>query len=116
MQTSGLAEPAGGSGEESAFKAGMKVGAGRFALHKQLGSGGMGLVWLAADERLNEWVALKLLAPHIAQDPEVLLLMREETFKSRKLTHPNIIRIHDLFESPQETPFISMEYVDGRML
>lgn len=114
MPEPGAPSPKDGQGTE--LVPGSVVGAGRFALVKELGRGGMGVVWLAADQRLNEWVALKLFPPHIVLDPGALAKMREETFKSRRLTHPNIIRIHDLFEAPDETPFISMEYVDGPSL
>ncbi len=92
---------------------GQKVGGGRYTLIKFLGKGGMGIVWLAQDERLGETLALKLLPAQISGDPVALDDMRRETLKSRRLTHPNIIRIHDIFESDQEPCFISMEYVDG---
>ncbi len=73
----------------------------------------MGIVWLAKDLRLGEEAALKFLPREIGADPVALDDMRRETLKSRKLSHPNIIRIHDLFEAPDEAPFISMEYIDG---
>ncbi len=95
---------------------GQTIGGGRYSLVRELGRGGMGVVWLAQDKRLEEPVALKFLPPQIRSDPAALDDMRRETRKSRKLTHPNIIRIHDLFESPGEPPFISMEYVDGTPL
>src|SRR6185295_13174185 len=86
----------GGKGSELA--AGQKVGGGRYTLIKFLGKGGMGVVWLARDERLGEQVALKFLPPAISSDPVALDDMRRETLKSHKLSHPNIIRIHDLHE------------------
>jgi uncharacterized delta-60 repeat protein len=92
---------------------GFLVGGGRFALIKLIGEGGMGSVWLAQDERLNERVALKFLSAKYRDNQLALSNLRKETQKSRKLTHPNIIRIHDLFESADEPPFISMEAVDG---
>lgn len=95
------------------FTAGHRVGRGRYALKKLLGQGGMGIVWLAYDERLSEDVALKFLPSQIRMDPTALDDLRQETLRSRKLTHANIIRIHDLFEAPDEDAFISMEYVDG---
>ncbi len=88
-------------------------GQGRFELKRLLGEGGMGQVWLAWDQRLNEEVALKFLPPEIRNDVIALDDMRRETLKSRKLSHPNIVRIHDLFEGEGELPFISMEYVEG---
>ena len=91
---------------------GSRVGGGRFTLLRLLGRGGMSLVWLARDEHLREGVALKFLPPEIRHDAVGLDDLRRETSRSRKLTHPHIIRIHDFFKSDQEA-FISMEYVDG---
>ena len=42
--------------------------------------------------------------------------MRRETQKAHKLTHPNIVRIHDFFEAEGERPFISMEFIEGANL
>ncbi|MBI1841501.1 MAG: serine/threonine protein kinase, partial [Verrucomicrobia bacterium] len=91
----------------------LRVDGGRFLLKRQLGRGGMGIVWLAYDERLRREVALKLLPPQIRFDAASLDDLRRETSRSQKLTHPNILRIHDLHEPEGETPFISMEYVNG---
>jgi uncharacterized delta-60 repeat protein len=96
--------------------AGQYHGQGRYELKRLLGEGGMGQVWLAWDQRLNEEVALKFLPPEIRNDVAALDDMRRETLKSRKLSHPNIVRIHDLHESAGERPFISMEFVDGANL
>ncbi len=96
--------------------AAQRVGGGRYVLQRQLGRGGMGVVWLALDERLNEPVALKFLPQEINSDSLALEDLRRETLRSRKLTHPNIVRIHDLFEAKDEAAFISMEYVDGANL
>ena len=82
-------------------------------LKKLLGHGGMGVVWLAHDKRLQEPVALKFLPPQIGFDPAALEDLRRETLRARKLSHPNIIRIHDLHAEAGEIPFVSMEYVDG---
>lgn len=96
------------------MKPGTVLGAGRFLLIEALGQGGMGVVWLAHDQRLDEDVALKLVPPEIRTDAGALEDLRRETLRSRRLSHPNIIRLHDLNEFPGEPPFISMEFVDGQ--
>ena len=93
-----------------------KAGAGRFVLKRILGQGGMGVVWLAHDERLDDLVALKFLPPQLRFDGAGLTALRRETLRSRKLTHPNIVRIHDLHEPEGEDAFIAMEFVDGPAL
>src|SRR6185295_12393189 len=101
--------------EAGGFTPGQKVGNGRFTLVRFLGKGGMGIVWLAEDTRLGQQVALKFLPPEIRADADALDDMRRETVRSIKLTHSNIIRIHDLHEHPTEL-FIAMEFVDGPTL
>ena len=92
---------------------GQTLGHKRYRLERKLGQGGMGMVWLAVDTHLREEVALKLLPPEIQFDASALEDMRYETARSRRLSHSNIVRIHDLHEFPEEQPFISMEFVDG---
>ncbi len=94
------------------LESGFLVGNGRFTLVRLIGRGGMGVVWLARDESLREDVALKFLPPEIRFDAVALDDLRRETARARKLTHPNIIRIHDLYKDDREA-FISMEFIDG---
>lgn len=89
---------------------------GRYRLERVLGQGGMGVVWLAADELLGEKVAIKFVPPEIRNDEDALNDLLRETQKSRKLSHPNIIRLHDLTQSDDAQPFITMEYVEGETL
>lgn len=91
-------------------------GGGRYQIIKQLGRGGMGVVYLALDTDLNEEVALKSFPPEMAVDESALDDMKREVQKSRKLSHPNIIRIHDFVNMPGEDPFLTMEYVEGQEL
>lgn len=95
---------------------GREVGQGRFILERHLGQGAMGTVWLAADERLKEKVALKFVPPAIRSDPVALEALRREAQRSHRLTHPNILRVHDFHEPPGGEPFISMEFVEGKTL
>ncbi|HKQ39080.1 MAG TPA: protein kinase [Verrucomicrobiae bacterium] len=100
----------------NALLAGQSVGGGRFLLQHILGQGGMGVVWLAEDKLLRELVALKFLPEQLSCDPASMESLRTETSRSRKLSHPNILRIHDLIDAQDEMIFISMEYVEGANL
>ncbi|MEI7731957.1 MAG: SUMF1/EgtB/PvdO family nonheme iron enzyme [Verrucomicrobiota bacterium] len=95
---------------------GQQVGAARFVLERLLGQGGMGMVWLARDERFGKCVALKFVPALVQSDVEALASLRKETMCARELTHTHIVRIHDLHEAPGEAAFISMEYVEGKSL
>jgi hypothetical protein len=88
---------------------------GRYTLRHVLGRGGMGVVWLARDERLERDVALKFLPEAVHFDAGALDDLKRETRRCLDLTHPHIIRIHD-FVSDQQAAAISMEYVDGKTL
>lgn len=84
----------------------------RFILKKLLGRGGMGVVWLAKDERLNREVALKF-APEVVRYDEVAVdELKEETLKGLNLAHPNIVKIYD-FLLDEEHAAISMEFIEG---
>jgi predicted Ser/Thr protein kinase len=87
----------------------------RFTLQKVLGRGGMGIVWLARDERLDRLVALKLVPETVCFDASAREDLKRETRKSLMLTHANIVRIFDFIEDG-DTAAISMEYVDGSTL
>jgi hypothetical protein len=88
---------------------------GRYMLRHVLGRGGMGVVWLAHDERLERDVALKFLPEAVHFDAGALDDLKRETRRCLDLTHPNIIRIYD-FVKDQQAAAISMEYVDGKTL
>jgi serine/threonine protein kinase len=88
---------------------------GRYTLKHVLGRGGMGVVWLAVDERLEREVALKFLPEIVNFDAAALDDLKRETRRCLELTHPNIIRIYDFVKDPQAAA-ISMEYIDGKTL
>ncbi len=91
--------------------------AGRYEVIGRIGTGGMGVVLHVIDRELNdEVVALKLLHPHLAQDDIVFKRFRNEVLIARTLTHPNIVRIHDIGRDPDGMSYISMELVDGQTL
>lgn len=105
--------PSVGMATNQLFEPGREVGAGRFAIERVLGQGGMGVVCQAHDYMLNKTVALKFLSPEIQANHAALEAMRNETRKSLDLTHPNIIRIYDFHHFADELPFISMEFIEG---
>jgi serine/threonine protein kinase len=88
---------------------------GRYTLRHVLGRGGMGVVWLAHDERLERDVALKFLPEAVNFDAAALDDLKRETRRCLDLTHPNIIRIYD-FVKEEQAAAISMEYIDGKTL
>ena len=68
----------------------------RYLLERQLGSGAMGQVWAAVDQRTGEVVAAKLLRPEFARDPEILTRFVQERSILLDLVHPNVVRVRDL--------------------
>jgi serine/threonine protein kinase len=96
------------------FAAG-QILASRFMVERLLGSGGMGEVYLALDQRLNERVALKTIRNHIAGDPAIRRRFIAEIQNARRVTHPNICRIFDLYDEGDAT-FFSMVYLEGIQL
>ncbi len=100
------------------LKAGSRLGNGRFILIKELGSGGMGAVWLAQDAKDGQQWALKLVKPKeqgIA-DTTVTDDLKREVKQAQGLNHENIVNVGSLWEEANEPPFITMEYVDGTNL
>ena len=89
--------------------------AGRYQILASLGRGGMGDVFRVRDAKLQEEMALKVLRPEIAQDPDVLQRFRNELKLARKITHKNVCRVFD-FHEEEGTPFITMEFVAGEDL
>lgn len=87
----------------------------RFTLLRQIGRGGMGVVWLARDDRLEADVALKFLPDPVRWDVSALATLRRETRRSRELTHPHIVRVHDIHEDAGAAA-IAMEYLSGGSL
>ncbi|MBI5548962.1 MAG: protein kinase [Deltaproteobacteria bacterium] len=88
---------------------------GRYRLVRLVGRGGMGVVYEAQDEALGIPVAIKVLQPEIAAHHEVIDHLRREILLGRRISHPNVCRIHDLGRCG-DLQFISMEYVVGGTL
>jgi serine/threonine-protein kinase len=87
---------------------------GRYRIEGRLGVGGMSTVQLAFDERLERYVAIKLLAEHLADDPTFVSRFRREALAAARLVHPNIVQVFDFgFDERQRQHFIVMEHVPG---
>jgi len=84
----------------------------RYHVESLLGSGGMGKVYKARDRELDRIVAIKVLRPDLMTDPMALQRFKHELLLASSISHPNILRIHDLGEY-NGVKFISMAYVDG---
>lgn len=88
---------------------------GRYELRQLLGAGGMAEVYLAEDLMLHRPVAIKLLRPELGSAADFVARFKGEAQASANLTHPNIVSIYDVGED-DGTPYIVMEYVEGRTL
>jgi serine/threonine-protein kinase len=89
--------------------------AGRYAVERELGRGGMGIVYLARDLRLERVVAIKVLPPERARDASSRERFVREARTAAKLSHPHIIPIHAVEEAGAFVFFV-MTYVDGETL
>ncbi len=89
--------------------------ASRYRLRAQIGRGGMGVVWRARDERLGRDVALKVLHPWVADDPDLRERFEREAAALARLEHPNVVRLYDVLEHDGQTVLV-MELVDGASL
>jgi eukaryotic-like serine/threonine-protein kinase len=91
--------------------------AGRYRLGEPVASGGAGQVWRAVDLVLERPVAVKLLWPEAAGDPEARARFRAEARNTSRLSHPAVAQVYDYGEhgSPS-VPFLVMELVDGPSL
>jgi serine/threonine protein kinase len=85
---------------------------GHFELVEYIGGGGMGRVFRATDTRLARTVALKILPPEQAADPETLQRFQNEAQSAARLDHENIARVHYVGED-RGLNFIAFEFVEG---
>jgi eukaryotic-like serine/threonine-protein kinase len=93
--------------------------AGRFRIVKFIDRGGMGDVYEAEDLELRERVALKTVRPEIAGVPQAMERFKREIQLARRVTHPNVCRIFDIFHDKTESgdiTFLTMELLPGETL
>jgi serine/threonine protein kinase len=88
---------------------------GRYRLESKLGSGGMSTVYLARDETLQRWVAVKVMHREMSDQPDQLERFRREARAVAQLSHPNVVAVIDAGEDGGY-PYIVLEYVEGETL
>ena len=86
-----------------------------FLLQREIGRGGMGVVYLAEDTQLHRQVAIKTLPPHLAADPAVRERFLREARTAAALSHPNIVPIYSAAER-DAVVYFTMGYVKGESL
>src|SRR5271155_3156735 len=101
----------------------MQIDSGTLLNHyrvlKRLGAGGMGEVFLAEDTKLHRNVALKVLLPEVAADPDRMARFVQEARLASALSHPNAAHIYEIGETSRENGglhFLAMEYIEGETL
>jgi molecular chaperone DnaK len=84
----------------------------RFSVIEEINRGSMGVIYKARDTVVDDIVAIKVLNDYLCEDPKAVERFKSEARAAKKLSHPFIVRIHDLFESGRKM-FLSMEYIEG---
>jgi serine/threonine protein kinase len=85
---------------------------GRFGVQRVLGTGTFATVWLARDEDLDGWVAIKLLADNWSLNEDARRRFTEEARALRRLDDDRIVRVYEIGRLPDDRPYIVMEYAD----
>lgn len=88
---------------------------GRYRVVRHLADGGMGSVYVAIDLRLERDVALKVMREDLARDPSFVERFRKEARSAARLSHPNVVAVHDQGED-DGIVFLTMELVEGYTL
>ncbi len=93
----------------------IRATAGQYTLEREIGRGGMGVVYLGVDEQLERPVAIKTLPPHLAADPKIRGRFLREARTAGKLSHPNIVPIYAAAER-DGVVYFAMRYINGESL
>ncbi|MCC6133572.1 MAG: protein kinase [Acidobacteria bacterium] len=99
-------------GPTGAGTAGSGLRLGRYQLEEKLGAGGMAQVWRAFDPKLQRHVAVKLVLPHIAEQPGFMERFVQEARLAASLIHPHIVPVHD-FGEDEHRAFLVMALMPG---
>ena len=102
--------------EESAVLAVGSIVRGKYRILEKVGQGGMGEVYKAMHIGFDEPRALKMMSSEMMKDPLFVERFKHEAFMSRKLQHPNVVRVDDIDEAEDGRPFIVMEFIEGQSL
>src|SRR5262252_1294511 len=89
---------------------------GEYRVLRKIGEGGMGAVYAAVHPVIGKRVAIKVLAPHIASNPELVRRFVDEARAVNKIGHPNIVDIFSFGWLPDRRHYFAMEFLDGQSL
>ena len=89
---------------------------GKYRLVRQLGAGGMGIVYEADHIRLRQPFAIKILQPEFASEREFLMRFEREARAAASLRSPHVVRVFDVDASPEGLSYMVMELLEGRDL
>jgi len=89
---------------------------GKYEIVRTLGKGAMGQVYVAHDTILERDVALKVMMPGIADDPDLKARFEREARAVARMSHPNVVTVFDLGYHTDGSPYIAMELLKGRDL
>jgi len=98
---------------ESSQQTASRVLVDRYEVYRRLGYGGMSTVHLGRDRTLKREVAIKILHPGLADDPNARIRFEREAEAVARLRYPGILEVYDYAVSEDGEPFIVMEFVDG---
>ncbi|WP_291279902.1 PASTA domain-containing protein [Galactobacter sp.] len=87
----------------------------RYAIERRIARGGMATIYLAMDTKLQRKVAVKVLYPHLAEDPSFVRRFEAEAIAAAKLSHPHVVSVYDQGVDG-DTAYLVMEYVPGATL
>jgi serine/threonine-protein kinase len=93
---------------------GMEIG--EYRVLRKVGEGGMGAVYAAIQPVIGKRVAIKVIAPHIASNPDVVRRFVDEARAVNKIGHPNIVDIFSFGWLPDRRHYFAMEFLDGKSL
>lgn len=90
--------------------------AGKYRVERELAAGGMGVVYIAHHEALNKQVCIKVMAPEWAEHDDAVMRFRREAQAAAQLKSQHVVHIYDVDRLDDGSPFIVMEYLEGRSL